>query len=249
MRSNHHFAIFFLLSFYAFNHSNAQLKTKQVTYRPQSWIGINGTMRLSDKWGIYYDANYRSNQFFKSTLYFASNVGVNYWYNENTILLFGYAHQWTAPSTVGWHTYANENRLYQQVLVSSTFKNMAITNRFRNEERWQQTIVHDTATNSYVFSDRLRYLVSAVIPLTKKTYLPSFIVSEEIYLQVGSAIVYNTFDQNRAFIGFRESITKDLVFDIGYMVIDQEKSTGYQYDKDQVFRLYFHYNPDFRHKH
>ena len=248
MKSNHHFAIFFLLSFNVFNHSDAQLKAKQVTIRPQSWIGLNGTMRLSDKWGVFYDANYRTNQFFQSTLYTASNIGVNYWFNENTTFLLGYAHQWTAPTTAGWHTYANENRLYQQVLISSTFGKIAITNRFRNEERWQQAIIHDTATNSYVFSDRVRYYVSAVIQLAKKPYLPSIIVSDEIYLQMGSAIVYNTFDQNRAFIGLRESISKDLVFDIGYMVIDQEKSTGYQYDRDHLFRLYFHYYPDFRPK-
>ena len=248
MKSNHHFTIFFLLSFYVMNHSNAQLKTKQVTNKTQSWVGINGTMRLNEKIGVYYDANYRTSQFYQNTLYSAASLGICYWYNVNISFLQGYTHQWTAPTTIGWHTYANENRLFQQVLVNSTFGNIAITNRFRNEERWQQNIVHDTATKNYVFSNRFRYFFNTVIPLSKKSYLPSIILSDEIFLQTGSAIVYNTFDQNRAFIGLRESIIKDLVLDVGYMVIEQEKSTGYQYDRDHLFRLYFHYNPDLRHK-
>ncbi len=246
MKSNHHFAIFFLLSFYAFKHSTAQTRIKQITHRSQSWIGINGLIRTNDKWGVYYDANFRYNQFLKSNLYTAGSVGFNYWYNENTTILCGYTHQWTVPTTLGWHTHANEHRLFQQVIVNSQFGNIGIANRFRNEERWQQTIIHDSATNNYIFSDRVRYQFNAVIPISKKTYLPSIIIYDELFVQMGSEIIYNTFDQNRAFIGLRETIFKNLICDVGYTLIDQEKSTGYQYDRDHLFRLYFHYNPDFR---
>ncbi len=224
----------------------AQLKPKQVTNHPQTWVGINSVLRFSKHWGMAVDANYRTNQFFASEFYTIARAGINYWLNDNVTFTAGYAHQWTDPTTKGWHTIANEDRLYQQVIIASKVGRVSLTNRLRNEERWQEKIVADTNAHEKIFTDRVRYQLTTVIPLTKKSYLPSLVLSDELLVQMGKTIVYNIFDQNRAFIGLRESFSKSLSFDVGYMIIDQEKSSGYQYDRDHIFRLFFHYNPDFR---
>lgn len=225
-----------------------QLPVKKVTNLSQTWVGINSLFRLSSKWGISADANYRSNQFFVSDYSGIARVGVNYWATDDIALQVGYAHQWTPPKTTGWHTIANENRLYQQVVVSTKTGNITISNRLRNEERWQEKIVADTNTHSTIFTDRVRYQLMLVIPLTHKQYFPSLVLSDEVMLQMGKTIVYNTFDQNRAYIGIREPFSKHLSCDIGYLLTDQQKSTGYQFERDHACRIFFFYNLDVRKK-
>ena len=235
-----------IILFLSINQIIAQPKSKQVTNHPQTWVGINSVLRFTSHWGIAVDVNYRSNQFFASDFYSIARAGVNYWVNENITFTAGYAHQCTAPTTSGWHTIVTENRLYQQVIIAAKVGRISFTNRLRNEERWQEKIVADTNTHEKIFTDRVRYQLMAILPLTKKSYLPSLVLSDELCVQMGKTIVYNIFDQNRAFIGLREGLFKSLSIDVGYMIIDQEKSSGYQYDRDHIFRLFFHYNPDFR---
>jgi len=80
----------------------------------------------------------------------------------------------------------------------------------------------------------------------KNQKIPALVVSDEACVQFGESIVYNTFDQNRFFLGFKESLSKKLSFDIGYMNIWQQKSSGNQYTTSHVFRLFFYYNTDLR---
>lgn len=58
----------------------------------------------------------------------------------------------------------------------------------------------------------------------------------------------NAFDQNRLFARIKVPVRHNLSFDLGYMNIRQQKSTGYQYDSTDFFRLFFYYAPDFRKK-
>ena len=224
----------------------AQQKLKQTTNYSQSWGGINTTIRFKNNWGISADASYRANNLFSSEFYTIARVGISYWLNDNVAFTAGYAHQWNAPTIKGWHTTVHENRLYQQVLLTSKIGNITFTNRLRNEERWQAKVVNDTDMHSPTFTNRMRYQCAINIPLTSKKFLPSIILSDELCVQMGKTIVFNTFDQNRAFIGLRETFTKNLYCDIGYSLINQEKSTGYQYDQDHLFRLFFFYNLDLR---
>jgi hypothetical protein len=76
--------------------------------------------------------------------------------------------------------------------------------------------------------------------------MPKPVISNELLVHFGKPVVYNTFDQNRLFLGIRQQISKPLSFDIGYMNVYQQKFTGYQYDVNHTFRLFFYYTPDLR---
>ena len=49
------------------------------------------------------------------------------------------------------------------------------------------------------------------------------VLSDEILIQFGKEVVYNTFDQNRIFIGIKQTISSKLSFDFGYMNVYQQK--------------------------
>jgi hypothetical protein len=86
------------------------------------------------------------------------------------------------------------------------------------------------------------------IPVFKNPHYPALVLSDELCIQFGKEVVYNTFDQNRAFIGIKQIVSKSLSFDLGYMALFQEKASGYQYDKNHTFRWFWYYTPDFRKK-
>jgi Protein of unknown function (DUF2490) len=160
----------------------------------------------------------------------------------------GYAHLWIAPSNSAWSTIANENRIYQQALYSTKLGNVTLVHRLRNEQRWQDIILDDQKTGDLRFTNRVRYQLGCMIPISKNKWVPSIVVSDEILFQFGKDVVYNTFDQNRIFIGIRQALSPTWSYDLGYMQVYQQKSSGFQYDQNHTLRLFFYYNKGLRKK-
>ena len=220
---------------------------KEVNTRYQTWFSLNTLSRLSNKWGVMADFHHvrRDNLVAKPRFYFI-RVGTNYWINDKVSLSLAYGHMWLAPSVDGWKNYSQENRIHEQFQVNSKLKKVSVVQRLRNEQRWQQIMVNDEPSGKLRFTNRVRYLASFNIPLFKNEYLPSMVMADEIMVQFGKDVIYNTFDQNRIFAGIRQKISRDISFDFGYMRVFQQKNTGYQYDLYHTFRLFFYYTPDFR---
>ncbi len=158
----------------------------------------------------------------------------------------GYAHMWIAPSRSDWQAYVNEHRLYQQAIFTTKLGSTNLLQRVRNEQRWQQIIADDKPTGDWRFTNRVRYLISVTIPVSKNQWVPKPVIAEEILFHFGKPIVYNTFDQNRLFLGIRQKLSSNLNFDFGYMNVYQQKFSGFQYDMNHTIRLFFYYTPDFR---
>lgn len=223
--------------------SEAQSVTgKEINHQYQFWTSINNSFRFNQRWGALADFHIRTNNFMADPSFYFIRGAVNYWIKDNMTAAFGYAHMWLAPSRSDWHTFSNENRIYQQFQVSSKSGKSSFLQRLRNEQRWQQKIVDDKRTDDYKFTDRIRYLFSYNYTIFQNRYLPSLVVADEILLQFGKEIVYNTLDQNRIFLGVKQNINSHLSFDFGYMNVFQQKSTGYQYDMNHTLRLFFYYS-------
>jgi hypothetical protein len=238
------FVIFLLFN----NRLAAQTKPKEINYQTQTWLSLNNTIRLSDKWSAIVDVHMRRNHFASDPSFYFIRFGAGYTLNSSTSIAAGYGHLWLAPTTPGYTTFADENRIYEQIQTSAKTGNVNIINRLRIEQRWQEKVVKDTSTHTNKFTNRFRYTLTVNIPLSKKPHVPSLLISDEINLQVGKEVVYNTFDQNRAFVGIKETINPHLSFDLGYMMVFQEKANGYQYDFNNTYRCFFYYTPDIRKK-
>ena len=230
------------------NNTIAQVPQKEINNQHQAWVSINSTVKLTNKWGFVADVHERRNNFFKDASFHFIRFGVNYWLMDNVTLTAGYAHLWLAPTTNGWKTFSNDNRVYEQAQITSKLSAVRLLQRLRIEQRWQQKIANDKPTGNNKFTTRVRYLMSFTIPVSTNANLPSLVLSDEILVQFGKEVVYNTFDQNRVFVGIRQKVTKSLSFDLGYMFVNQQKASGYQYDHNNTFRCFFYYTPDCRKK-
>jgi hypothetical protein len=221
---------------------------KVINKQSQSWISFNSTIKVKGKFGFLADVHVRRNNFLADPNFYFIRGAVNYWHSNSLSFALGYGHMWVAPSVKGNKTYADENRIYQQVQYTSKIGKLQLSQRLRNELRWQEIIVQDKSTHANKFTDRIRYQISFTLPLSKDIRFPSLVLADEIDIQFGKDVVYNTFDQNRAFIGLKQTLTPTLSFDIGYMYVTQQKSSGFQYDQNDTFRWFFYYNPDWRKK-
>jgi hypothetical protein len=124
----------------------------------------------------------------------------------------------------------------------------SISNRWRVEQRWQQKIVNNEKTNDYRFTDRVRYAISFIYSPFKNKMLPSFTNYEEVMIQFGKEVVYNTFDQARFSFGIRQTINPRLNIDLNYMYIYQQQFSASQYLQANTLRLYINYNTDWKKK-
>ncbi|HJS56781.1 MAG TPA: DUF2490 domain-containing protein [Vicinamibacteria bacterium] len=219
---------------------------KEVNEQTQFWGSLNSTSRLTDRWGAVGDFHIRRNDFIEDPSFYLLRFGAHYWLSDTLALTLGYAHNWVAPAREDWRTWTEENRIYQQVQHSTRLGRVSVLHRLRNEQRWREEVQDDSLTGEHAFSDRVRYLVSLTIPVSERASIPSLVLSDEILIQFGPDIVTNTFDQNRLFAGIKKSLSRDWSFDLGYMLVHQQKASGYEYDLNHTLRWFFYFTPDLR---
>jgi hypothetical protein len=219
---------------------------REVRSQGQFWGSLNSTTRLTDRLGVIADFHVRRNDFLADPSFYFVRLGAHAWVRERLTLSLGYAHMWKAPACDGCETWAAENRIYQQVQYATAIGRTTAVQRLRNEQRWLQTVERDVRTGGRSFSNRIRYLVSFTIPVSTRPEIPSLVLSDEVALQFGRDVVANTFDQNRLFTGIKQRLGREWSFDLGYMLVYQQKANGYQYDLNHTLRWFVYFTPDLR---
>jgi hypothetical protein len=219
---------------------------REIHAQSQFWGSLNSTTRLTDRFGVIGDFHVRRNDFLGTPSFYFLRLGGHVWASERLTLSLGMAHMWKAPGCESCETWTGENRVYQQLQYATTIGRTSVVQRLRNEQRWQQTVRDDVRTGGRSFSNRVRYLVSFTIPVATRPEIPSLVLSDEIAFQFGRDIVANTFDQNRLFTGIKQRLGREWSFDLGYMLVYQQKANGYQYDLDHTLRWFFYFTPDRR---
>jgi len=241
------FLIILLFLSFAFK-SSAQTE-KEINEQVQFWTSINSTWRLSDDWGVMGDFHIRRNNFIQDPNFYFLRAGGVYWLNDKISLAGGGALLWYAwPDGNDDFNFSLEKRLYQQLLWRSVNGRAKFLQRIRTEQRWQEVLYPDGSVKNIRFSTRVRFLFSAAIRVFEDEKKPRLVLSDEILFHFGEQIVYNTFDQNRFFIGINHRLNKNWSYDFGYMAVFQQKYSGYQYDLNHTIRLFFYLSPDLRKK-
>ena len=237
-----------ILMLLCFGNASAQLQQEKViNHQLQFWTSVNSTFRLGDRWGALADAHIRRNNFIVDPSFYFIRFGGVFWLNNQHSFALGPAFLWLATDTEVGIRYALEKRIYQQALWRSKIGKITFLQRIRVEQRWHEVLdPSDGSVDRVRFSNRFRFLFSAKINTFKNPKSPQPVIANEIHFHVGKEIIYNTFDQNRLFLGFNGPLGKDWSFDFGYMMVYQQRYSGYEYDMNHTVRLFFYFTPDFR---
>jgi len=235
--------LFLTISIPSFAQTSTQ-KNVQTNY--QVWISANTVSKVSKNWAALADFHIRRNEFLNEPGFYFIRFGAQYWLKDNITAALGYAHMWNAPEFEGWKTFSNENRIYQQLQFSHKLNKTSLLFRLRNEQRKIQIMQADTFSGTYRNTDRVRILVSVNFPVFRKSNAPELLIANEVLMNFGKDVIYNTFDQNRTTIALKGKINRRWSYDAGYMLVFQQKPAGTDYLVNHTLRLFFYGFLDFR---
>ena len=226
--------------------SNAQ--TRQVQYGQQSWLDYLNQNRYSKRWGSWIDLQLKlTDNYFNTTLATETTLGATY-YTKKKIRIIG-SLTYVDQINKGNNTYhIAEYRPWQMIQLNTQSRHSKFLQWIRLEERFKQTVSNNAPTANYDLTYRLRYQFLSQIPLTKHPYQKgslSLVLSDEIYINYGKSIVYNTFDQNRISAGFFYYLNKDNIFQFGYTNVYQHLNAKNKYSNLDVLRVSIFNNINF----
>lgn len=228
----------------------AQKQTVQVQ---QIWFNYFNQTRFSDRWGIWADASLRTKEDWTNDLSQAiARVGLTYYLSNHTKFTAGYGYIHHYPSDNHPQVAMPEHRPWQQLQWHNNKPNLRLMQWVRLEERFRHRIAApDKLGDGYNFNYRVRYNMLLALPLSKKAFAPgtfSGVLNNEVHINFGKEIVYNSFDQNRFFAGFFYHVNQHDQIQAGYMNLYQQQAAGNRYRSVHTARLSYFHNLDVRKK-
>ena len=185
------------------------------------WVNYVGDHPIAGSpWGLHLEVQNRRSDSGRDWQQLLLRPGVNYTLNPNLSFSAGYAYVKTYP--YGDHPAAHEfpeHRAWEQVVYTGKALGLEWQNRLRLEQRWIGEMKNSSAgwdVNRWRYENRIRYMLRTTVPLTesKKTYLTLW---DEVFVNFGSNVAGNFFDQNRAFVGVGRKLTDTTRVELGFM--------------------------------
>jgi hypothetical protein len=243
--------ILLLALFVTAYNSFGQTPDKEVHSREQLWLGYFNQTRFSNKWGLWVDVHYRrTDNFIDRPFQFLFRPAITYFIKDNLRVNVGYALVQHYPAE-RMNTTRTEHRPWQQIWWSQKYPGLNTLQWLRLEQRFNEKVIDDQKEEGYNYNFRVRYNFSFFIPLKGKEIVPKTTFAaliNEIFLNFGERIVYNTFDQNRLFLGLGYQVNTHANVQLGYMNIYQQEASGTSYFSTHAIRLFYFHTIDLRKK-
>lgn len=189
-----------------------------------NWTMFFGQVRLTDKFGIHAEAQFRDYKLFNQPEQILLRTGIVYHINTTSNLTIGYASitNFTFDDERFENPTVNENRIWQQLLMKNNIGKFFFEHRYRVEQRWLKS------QNNNSYRDRIRYLLRMNIPLNKKT-IENNTLYVSIYDELFINITSNPFDRNRLFGAVGYQFGNGLNLQLGYMAQTVNISTKHYF--------------------
>ena len=175
-----------------------------------SWWMYFGTHHLNEKYSIHYETQLRHYEIGANFFQLLPRVGLNYKIDDNSMVTAGYA--WIPTQPVLGEGFegdlVTENRIWQQFILRNKIKNINFRHRYRLEQRWVKQ------NNFTDYKNRVRYMLSAKVPLSKNEDSPLFLfIYDEVFLHIDD----NPFNQNRLYAALGYTVNKNMNIQAGYL--------------------------------
>jgi uncharacterized protein DUF2490 len=225
--------LFILLFFFLCVRSSAQFNSSETG----SWTMFTNQIRFHDKWSSHAEIQFRSYDVLPNTEQFLLRGGINYHLKPAIIFTAGYAYVagFKNDGNISKSATAEENRIWEQLLLKHNSGIFFFEHRYRYEQRWLRS------GNTHSYKNRMRYLFRATIPVNKKelsakTFFLAFY--DEIFLNLNGL----SLDRNRIYGAVGYQFSSSLGVQAGYLV--QTVGTI----SKQYIQLGVNFNPDLRKK-
>lgn len=233
---------FLFISCFFLNDLNAQ-NTRISDYNSIGWYNYFGTFKVSEKFGVHTEYQFRRNEVVTEWQQSLLRVGVNYQLHPAIQFRLGYAWIETFPygdiPINGMGKDFTEHRIFQMVTLTDKVSIVDLSHRFMLEQRWLGTYSDPSlrVEDHYLFVNRLRYMFRLQFPLKGteiKENTPYLAAYEEVFIGFGQNVNENIFDQNRLGILLGYQFNSAVRVEAGYL--NQIIQLGREVNGSNVFQ-------------
>jgi hypothetical protein len=213
------------------------------THGSIGWYNAFATVQVQKKLSLHGEYQWRRADLIANAQQSLLRVGLNYQLNPRVLFRAGYAWIETFPygelplNALGRDF--TEHRLYQMVQLTHREGILDFSHRFMLEQRFigRYSSASIQKEDEFVFSNRLRYMFRAQLPLKGKSIgdkTPYVAMYDEIFIGFGENVNANVFDQNRLGILLGYRFNKSIRIEGGYL--NQVLQFGRQINGQSVFQ-------------
>lgn len=233
---------------------NAQVK-REYANNNNGWFMYVGNHKLSDKWGLHLEAQWRRYRMILDNQQLLLRGGINYYLNAQVTFTAGYCYVITYPyGAFAAKAMYPENRIWEQLNLKTGIAAVEIINRFRLEQRYVNTPVlrgTEYVPGDAIYANRIRWMNRYSVPFKGRTIEDcSFYMSlyDEIFINFGENVGYNIFDQNRAYLAVGYKVPKLGRLEIGYLNQLIFRGDGIRIEQNHTLQLGLSSSIEFRKK-
>jgi hypothetical protein len=235
--------VFYIILLLSFSSSINAQNSRINNHNTIGWYNYFGTFKVSQKFGIHTEYQFRRTETITEWQQSLLRVGVNYQLNPRIQLRLGYAWIETFPygeiPINGMGKDFTEHRLFQMATITDKVSIVDLSHRFMLEQRWvgRYSNANVTTEDEFPFLNRLRYMFRMQIPLKgkeikdKTAYLAIY---DEVFIGFGKNVNENIFDQNRVGILLGYKFSPSIRIEGGYL--NQTLQLGREVNNRNVFQ-------------
>jgi Protein of unknown function (DUF2490) len=234
----HIFVVLFFVS-----HSSNINAQKNITHQQSVWFTYLNTLEFNRK--IYLNSELVERRFVNPNAQhqFAIRERLHFIFNPNFDLAIGFAYFIHSPNDpLSSRTVViPELRPLVELNYKQIFKKLTLTHRFRTEHRFFRNTLDDELAKGYNSNWRFRYQFGVDVPIFKfkNEQALGLKIGDELFINAGKNIRYNTFDQNRLYCTLTYSPVKSMILGIGFINWFQQRSSGVDYYERDILRFSF----------
>lgn len=229
---------------------------KEIVSNSNAWVMYFGNHRLSDKFGIHTEYQWRRANVFEHWQQSLLRLGLDFYATPSLQLTAGYG--WIRSYQYGEQPIAhelNEHRIWQQAITKSSIGRFDLQHRYRLEQRFIENWITNSSAewelHGYNFRQRVRYRLLLTVPISRKemkdnTLFLSFY--DELFVGFGKGIGKNILDQNRLYGALGWRFNSQLNIQLGYLNQFVVKRDGIKAERNHTLQVGITYNLDLRKK-
>lgn len=206
------------------------------------WLNYAGDHPVAGgPWGIHMETQFRRSDFGGGWQQILVRPGVNYAINPSLSVSAGYAWAQTHPySDLPIPHEFPEHRIWEQAVYTRPALGLDWTYRVRLEQRFLGQMSYqdgDWDVATWRYENRIRFMVRLTRKLGAKG-LWYVALSDEVFVNFGSNVYGNVFDQNRAFIGIGHRLTPTTAIETGFMEQTIQRRGGFIWENNHTLGVW-----------
>ena len=190
-----------------------------------TWFTILNRLNINSKWSVSNEFHERLGALMNEQGTFLWRPSIDYHLNKNTEFSFGYSYINNKPNDPNPNPKIGvvENNIWEQVLLKHESNKVKFQHRFRQENRWFDTVGLNTddsySKNGTDYANRFRYRLTVNAPIKtlsngNELFFQGF---DEIWISQTDKLAPKSFSRNWLYLGLGYKFSPKSNIQLGYM--------------------------------